>query len=306
MPFDIGGLAQGAASSIIGTGMGLLLEKHNDRRQLRQQQLLNDQQEGMARRMSMFNLKNQMDMWEKTGPVGQVEQLKKAGLNPALLYGGGGGGGQTANVDSASGNSSNAPGGGGEVVASMGLQLQNSMLEAQIENIKAQTEKTKVEATKAAGVDTDLARANVDNAKLDGIIKQVTGLDMKNKWEQVTFPNRGVEADMHQSEMDARNAVAKTTWELYTEGKLKEKSIEEIEGIVLGNAKSRAERKNIEKTFELLEENLKGQKLQNVILKLESELQTQTGLDKNSPGLLKILGRLFMGMGGWKTLDAMK
>ena len=306
MPFDIGSLGMSAANSVIGTGMGLLLEKHNDKRQLRQQQALNDQQEAMARRMSMFNLENQMSMWEKTGPVGQMEQLKKAGLNPGLIYGGGGGGGQTANVDSSSGNGSSAPGGGGEAIAAMGLQLQNSMLAAQVENIKADTKKKLVEADYTGGAQTDLTKVNIDNAKLDGIIKNVTGLDMKNKWEQVTFPNRGVEADMHQSEMDARNAVAKTTWELYVEGKLKEKSLEEVESLVVGNAKSRAERKNIEATFDLLGEQLKGMKLDNVIKKLEAELQTQTGLDRNSPGLLKVLGRLFIGMGGFKTLDAMK
>lgn len=305
MPFDIGGLAQGAASSIIGTGMGLLLEKHNDKRQIRQQHLLNEQQEAMAKRMSRYNMDNQLEMWEKTGPKGQMKQLKEAGLNPALIYGQSGPGGSTQ-VDSASVNNVSAPGGGGEIQGMMGMQLQNAMLGAQIENIKAQTEKTKVDAAKAAGVDTDLAKVNIDNAKLDGIIKKVTGMDMQNKWEQVTFPNRGVEADLHQNEMDARNAAAKVTWELYTEGKLKDKGIEEIESIVLGNAKSRAERKNIEKTFELLEAQLKGKNLENVILGLEAQMQKETGLDKGSHWLGKMIARLFMGIGGWSTLDAMK
>ena len=34
----------------------------------------------------------QMEMWENTNYPAQVEQIKKAGLNPAMLYGQSGGG----------------------------------------------------------------------------------------------------------------------------------------------------------------------------------------------------------------------
>ena len=54
----------------------------------------------------------------------QVEQMKLAGLNPALAYGMGGGG-VTANVATGKTSGGQAPSGGGEIVAAqaMGLQL---------------------------------------------------------------------------------------------------------------------------------------------------------------------------------------
>ena len=65
---------------------------------------------------------------------------------------------------------------------------------------------------------------------------------------------------------------------------------------MLDNAKTREEIKNIQKQWDILEENLKGAKLSNIILELEKDLQTKTGIDKTSDGWLKILGRLFVGL----------
>lgn len=303
MPFDLGQFGMQAATTAMNTGLGLLLEGHNDRRQLRQQGKLGEQQLQFNQRALDYSNEKQLEMWEKTNYKAQKEQMKKAGLNPALLYGMGGGGGATTGGGSVAGVSGgNAPSGGGEIMGLMGMRAQMQLLNAQKENIEADTEQKRATTEKTSGVDTDLARANVDNAKLDGIIKEVTGTDMKNKWEQVTFPNRGIEADTHQKELEARGAVAQNVWELWSEGKLKQKSNEEIESIVLSNAKSREERKNIMKTFELLEETLKGKRLENVILELEAKLQSETGIDKSSAGWLKILGRLFIGAGGRELL----
>ena len=38
--------------------------------------------------------KHQLEMWEKTNYPAQVAQMRKAGLNPALMYGQAGAGGQ--------------------------------------------------------------------------------------------------------------------------------------------------------------------------------------------------------------------
>ena len=300
-------LAFGAVDSAIGAGMGLLLGDINDKRQLKQQERLGEQNWKFQKRAAEFNMQQQLEMWKATNYSAQMEEMRKAGLNPALAYGMKGGGGVTTGSSNASAPQSGvAPVGGGEAMGMMQQRIQMRLLAAQEENIRANTEKTRVEAAKTSGVDTELATVGVENAKLDGVIKKVTGLDMKNKWEQVTFPNRGIEAELHQSEMEARQGIAKVTYDLWVEGKLRDKSNYEIEQLMLNNSKTREETKNIIKTFDLLEEQLKGMKLSNIITKLEADLQTETGLDKNSPGLLKIIGRLFMGIGGWKTLDAIK
>ena len=78
-------------------------------------------------------------MWLKTGPTGQKEQLKKAGLNPALMYGmGGGTGGQTVspNANVAGGTAAGAT---GEIQQMMGLMLQNKMTQSQIKVNEAQS-----------------------------------------------------------------------------------------------------------------------------------------------------------------------
>ena len=76
-----------------------------------------------------------------------TEQLKKAGLSPALQYGGSGGGGATTGGGSGSVAAAKAPSGGGEV---MGLQ----MMDAQRRLIEAQTQNVLADTAKKTGVDT--------------------------------------------------------------------------------------------------------------------------------------------------------
>lgn len=142
MGLDWASIGGQAISDVIGTGMGLLLEGHNDRRQLRQQQALLEQQYKIDNRMADQNFARQLQFWNATNYSAQVEQLKKAGLNPAMLYSKGGPGGvtgqQAAHVGSAT-----APAGGMEV-------MQMMMNKANIDLIRAQTEKTKAETTAVA------------------------------------------------------------------------------------------------------------------------------------------------------------
>ena len=106
---------------IIGAGLGLLLQGNNDRRQLIQQQKLNEQQlSADAVRMGM-ETERQKEMWKATSFPAQIEQIKIAGLNPALVYGMGGSGGATVGSSPGSVSGPQAPAGGGEV--GMAMQL---------------------------------------------------------------------------------------------------------------------------------------------------------------------------------------
>lgn len=142
MALQMGG---NAINGVVGNIMGLMMEKHNDKRQIRQQQKLQDMQESGQRRMMDYSMMKQMEMWENTGYGAQKEQMLKAGLNPGLMYGMGGGGGTTTGSPSGSVTGGSAPSGGGEMMG-MGIQMMNmQLMRAQKENIEAQTEKTKAE-----------------------------------------------------------------------------------------------------------------------------------------------------------------
>lgn len=302
MPSYIEALGQGlggqAASGLLGNVFGLMLEGHNDRRQLEQQKELGRLQLGFDKEMTDYSYMKQLQMWKDTNYKAQVEQMEEAGLNPALLYGMGGGGGSTTGGGAASSRGSEAPKGGGEMMGIMGMSMQNALMGAQIKNIQADTKKKEVEADKTAGIDTELAQEQKENLVLQQVISKYTGLEAERVYERIKKPNTGIEAKTWQDEMEARQGIAGTIYELWAEGKLKEKSLAEIESILLGNAKSREEIRAIYKNIELLEENIKGAKLDNIIKDLEAQLQTQTGIDKSSPGWLKILGRLFVGLMG--------
>ena len=84
------------ASGALGMGLSMLDEAiFGDRRrkkQIEQQQKLTDIQKGANLEMMDAQKKQQLEMWEATNYKAQIEQMKKAGLNPASIYGEGGGG----------------------------------------------------------------------------------------------------------------------------------------------------------------------------------------------------------------------
>lgn len=140
--FDIGAIGNntiaGAANSAIGTGLGLMLEHHNDKRQLEQQQKLQNMQIEGNKIMGQFNYDKQMELWNATNYGPQMKQLSEAGLNPGLIYGMGGGAGGTTAANTGQVSGAEAPKGGQEVLGML-------MAQAQIANINANTQKTKAE-----------------------------------------------------------------------------------------------------------------------------------------------------------------
>jgi membrane-associated HD superfamily phosphohydrolase len=87
--------------------------------------------------MTDYNMSKQLQMWKDTSYPAQMEQLKKAGLNPGLLYGMGGGGGQSMGMANGqvSGQQTNK---GQDPAAFAGMGIQAGLQEAQIEMMKAE------------------------------------------------------------------------------------------------------------------------------------------------------------------------
>lgn len=135
------GMIPQAAQGILGIALGRAMEKHNDERQIRQQRALQDMQMQGNREMMKYGKELDYEMWKKTNYGAQMEELRKAGLNPGLLYGMGGQGGMTTGGSAPGVGSGSAPSGGGEAmgmgIQAMGMQLQ--LLNAQKENLEADT-----------------------------------------------------------------------------------------------------------------------------------------------------------------------
>lgn len=96
----------------------------------------------------------QYQMWLKTNYPGQVEQLKKAGLNPALLYGKGGGSGATTGSQGG-GSAAGGSAGLGMAAKAPGFELYG----AQADLMKAQAEDLRSQIGKRDGVDTGEAES---------------------------------------------------------------------------------------------------------------------------------------------------
>lgn len=276
------------AQGIIGAGMGLALGEIHDKRQLKQQRKLQNLEIQGQQQMVDYNQMKQLQMWKDTNYQAQIEELRKAGLNPGMIYGMSGGGATTTGQATGNVTGTHAPTGGGESIAMVQTMAQLGLLKAQKENIDADTANKLANKPK-----TD---AETQNIILNGIILKYTGKELQDKYERITSPNRGIEAKTYQDELEARQGIAGTIYELWTEGKLKEKSVAELTQILLNNAKTALETEQIKESMKLLEQNIKGAKLDNIIRDLEARLQTETGIDKSAPTWIKILGRLFVNL----------
>jgi hypothetical protein len=137
------GIGLGAASSALGMiGQNARAKKQHER-----QKELMDLQNQQQERLNKQGHQMQYDMWKKTSYPGQMEMMKEAGLNPALMYGMSGGGGVTTGSQgggSAASGSSHAP-------MDIGASLQAGLMSAQIEKLLAEKDKIKTETTTESG-----------------------------------------------------------------------------------------------------------------------------------------------------------
>lgn len=213
-------LGMQAASGLVDTGLGLLMEGHNDRRQLRQEGKLLRQQAEVDRGQTQFNQQIGLDTWRKTGPVGMTEELKKAGLSPALQYGMGGSGGQSMGAPGGSVGGGKSPKGGGEVMGMAMMNAQRALIEAQTKNVEVDTENK-------AGVDRELKRAQ---GGLIGVQTEQARIEnnMKTDTYEVTKGQIEAAADKMRSEA----GIAANNREI--SDKTKKNQIDMVEGELIG------------------------------------------------------------------------
>lgn len=272
------GFIKDAANTVLGGGLGLILGEYNDRRQIKQQQKLTDMQIAGQKQMADYSQAQQFDMWNKTNYAAQVEHMKKAGLNPGLMYGMGGGGGATTGSASGSVSGGSAPTGGGEV----GMGMQMALLQAQKENIEADT------ANKKAGA-AATTEATI-GTKFQNELNQKIGIsEMWAKW--------GAEKDRLTTATEKEMA----DWEAekaagFQSGRTDDPNSNIAKAKRAGYQKAEQELQNAIKQGDLLE-------AEKAIKGFEARMSEQ-GFGANSPWYLKLVTDLFqkygMGIGGKK------
>lgn len=157
------GAVGGAIGDVLGQGIKDLTghtrrEEERDARnrqqladeQYKQQGRLNEQAATTNKDIAKYNKELELEMWKDTSYAAQKEQLEKAGLNPALLYGMSGGGGTTTGGGGASGvsggNASDEASRRQAQIAAEGMALQRRAQVSQINLTNAQAKKENAQA----------------------------------------------------------------------------------------------------------------------------------------------------------------
>lgn len=141
-----------AGGNLLGQGMGMLDVGGNRlrRKQIEQQQKLTDMQVGANKELADYGMGISKEMFEATGYGAQRDQMERAGLNPALMYGHAGAGGSTASAGAGSAGSGQASDEASMKMANaqaQGMALQLAKLGSEIAINKAQAKKLDAEAS---------------------------------------------------------------------------------------------------------------------------------------------------------------
>lgn len=164
-----------AASSGLGGIFDMIFQPWRNEQQYEQSgRLMRQQMEGQ-KEMGRFNFAQQLAMWNATNTEAQMEHLKKAGLNPALMYGGGGAGGSTMG----GGQAGNVTGGMGDPRAGGGYTGMNIMMPAQVRLMEAQARNLDADTAKKSGVETQVLTTENELKQLDLKVNQ------KTLWERI-------------------------------------------------------------------------------------------------------------------------
>lgn len=287
MPFGIddalaiGGAVAGVAQNVFGIG-----EKRQDRRQIEQQEKLTAMQVGANKDLADYNKDITMDIWNKTNTPQQVQKLKEAGLNPALMYKGSGGGGATVSgtAGSAGGGQASSSASAMQANSGMAMTLANlGLIKAQTENIKADT------AKKTSGANVDTATVPKVEAETKKVSEDTKGVEWENKVKQflgaeTEGERRSNEADITNIELGERNAKWEMAKALGYEGDFIAKDSPIAKAYLAG--------------FEKTVQDLKNAKIEGDIGKAKTAIENykaelaKQGIDPDSPWYLKILTTL--------------
>ena len=161
--------------------------------QHRRQKELMDIQFGNQQALNRQGHQLQMDMWNKTNYGAQLEHMKKAGLNPALMYGMSGGGGTTA------GSQGGGSASGGNAVQMHPMDMANmALIDAERKLKEAQAReldsKTGVNEAQTKKIGAEFKNVGADTIKK---IQETTNLKTLDEWNGLKRDIEMMKRDKH-------------------------------------------------------------------------------------------------------------
>lgn len=171
---------------------GAIMGAFSDQRQDAMNRINTRRQVEASKELTDYNTRKQLQMWEATGYGPQMEQMRKAGVNPALLYGKGGAGGQTAAISPGSAGMGAAPSAGGEGLGMVNAVMEMALLSAKKDLLKADAENKNADTTNKPiqganiAADTKLKEQQTQVAK---VTEELNKIDLKvgqeTLWERI-------------------------------------------------------------------------------------------------------------------------
>ena len=161
--------------SLLGIGTtiaGGAYNEYGNQRQNRQDRTNAMMQYQNQRKLNQQGNRLQMDMWNKTNYGAQVDHMKEAGLNPALMYGSAGQGGTTGSQGGGSATKAQAP-------KAPVMDMSNMLMGKQAELLTAQKQKTEAETKAIGGYQKDESGARQNKIAQDVINLKANKLDIE-------------------------------------------------------------------------------------------------------------------------------
>lgn len=276
-PYTASALITGGASlgaSGINAGLGLLSSS-----------LQHDRNKELMELENKYNLMQWHRENEYNLPVNQVQRLKAAGLNPALMYGNGADGLTAASGNGVSGQSAGMP----------DLGQIDPLTAAKIANINAETRKTEA--------DTDLSIANTEESKqrvlnlrqeirqseqdINESAARIRNLDENTKKQAAEQVKMEFDKRMRSKEWrDSHNLINKQLEEMDSRIKLNDREYKELvatfvyrlSGMKLDNQLKEKELAKYDKVLELLGVEITAAK-QNLVINMPAFYQGKAVMD---------------------------
>lgn len=261
------GIGLGAASTIGGQMYGA-------------SQAAGAQQQQVEDQKSLMELGNNLAYknWIRTNYSAQMEQMKKAGVNPALMYGKGGAGGTLGGAPGGSASKADVP------TMDIGNAINNARaVQSQTMLNEAQAEKLKAETNKISGVDTDLTRTQIDGNTITNNFNSMNiGTALEKSKAELNNVNANTEKLVASGNLDKIDGMTRN-WE----------NVSEIVNTMMSTLKMD---NNVKQDWEKIQQGWRDLELKNKGLNIE---QQKTNIQKfgvetqrNYPGLMNVTGNI--------------